>query len=284
MDNAKDRPDADGESSASSSSASRHRHREHRPERRARRSSPSRTAAWARARASSTGDRLLHAVFAGLWFTFGVVGDRIGGRRMLDDRAGPVRDRSARSRPRAHSSSGPISSSLRARRWAWAVLLSCRAHAFDHLQRLQPKGTAQGDRHLGPRRRHRGVVIGPVLGRRAVLPTDVWWGLVFLIKPARHAAGALLVALLAPEPRNPERAWGWTFPGACRSGPSWPWSCWATGSSRAATSASGRTRRCGSDLRRPGGPGRLRRARNPVSAPGPADVCSCSATGRPSSF
>ena len=90
-------------------------------------------------------------VFAGLLFTSGVLGDRIGRRRMLLIGLVAVRPGLAavgvRADPRA-ADRRPRPDGHRRRR-------DHAGHAVDHLQRLRPPGAGPGDRRLGRRGRPR---------------------------------------------------------------------------------------------------------------------------------
>jgi EmrB/QacA subfamily drug resistance transporter len=136
-------------------------------------------------------------MFAGLLFTFGVLGDRIGRRRML-----------------------VIGLLL----FGAASLLSAYARTPDQLiaaravmgfggAAVMPQTLSIISNVFDPRERGRaiaiwaaavgaGIAIGPVLG--GLLLDHFWWGSVFLINVPIVAVGALLVLLIVPESRNPD--------------------------------------------------------------------------------
>ncbi len=135
-------------------------------------------------------------VFAGLLFTFGVVGDRVGRKRML-----------------------MIGLAL----FGLGSLLSAYSHSPDQLiaaravmglggAAVMPQTLSIISNVFEPRERARaigiwasavgiGVAIGPVLG--GLLLAHFWWGSVFLINVPVTVVGALAVLGLVPESRNP---------------------------------------------------------------------------------
>ena len=135
-------------------------------------------------------------VFAGLLFTFGVIGDRVGRKRML--------------------MIGLVLFGL-------GSLLSAYSHSPDQLvaaravmgfggAAVMPQTLSIISNVFEPRERARaigiwasavgiGVAIGPVLG--GVLLAHFWWGSVFLINVPVTVIGAVAVLLLVPESRNP---------------------------------------------------------------------------------
>ncbi len=136
-------------------------------------------------------------VFAGLLFTFGVVGDRIGRKRMLMlgmAAFGLFSLLTAYSRNPEQLIFARAAMGL----GAAAVMpqtLSIISNVFDPAERARAIGiwaTAVGI----------GVAIGPIVG--GVLLAHFWWGSVFLINVPLTAAGVLAIALLVPESRNPE--------------------------------------------------------------------------------
>jgi EmrB/QacA subfamily drug resistance transporter len=135
-------------------------------------------------------------VFAGLLFTAGVLGDRIGRRRILI--AGLVLFALASlTSAYAHTPGQLI--------WARALMgiggaaimpstLSIISNVFDPSERGRAIGLWAGAVGLG-------VAIGPVVG--GLLLQHFWWGSVFLINVPILAAGLVAVAMIVPESRNP---------------------------------------------------------------------------------
>jgi EmrB/QacA subfamily drug resistance transporter len=135
-------------------------------------------------------------VFAGLLFTFGVIGDRIGRKRML-----------------------MIGLTL----FGLGSLFSAYSHSPDQLiaaralmglggAAVMPQTLSIISNVFEPRERARaigiwasavgvGVAIGPVLG--GTLLSHFWWGSVFLINVPVTVLGAVAVLALVPESRNP---------------------------------------------------------------------------------
>src|SRR6185437_4207991 len=135
-------------------------------------------------------------VFAGLLFTFGVIGDRVGRKRMMIVGLGM---------------------------FGLASLLSAYSHTPDQLilaraamglggAAVMPQTLSIISNVFEPRERARaigiwasavgiGVAIGPVLG--GLLLAHFWWGSVFLINVPVTVLGALAVIALVPESRNP---------------------------------------------------------------------------------
>jgi len=135
-------------------------------------------------------------VFAGLLFTFGVIGDRIGRRRMLIAGLVVFGTGSALS---AYSQSPAelIGSRAVMGLGAAAVMpqtLSIIANVFESKER--PKAIGIWATAVGI-----GAGIGPMLG--GVLLARLWWGSVFLINVPVTVLGALAVLALVPESRNP---------------------------------------------------------------------------------
>src|SRR5262245_9865163 len=135
-------------------------------------------------------------VFAGLLFTAGVLGDRIGRRRML--LIGLVLFGLA-------SLASAYAQTPTQLIWARALMgiggaavmpstLSIISNVFDPRERGKAIGAWAGAVGLG-------VAIGPVVG--GALLEKFWWGSVFLINVPIIALALILVTALVPESRNP---------------------------------------------------------------------------------
>jgi EmrB/QacA subfamily drug resistance transporter len=134
--------------------------------------------------------------FAGLLFTFGVIGDRVGRKRML----------------MIGMALFGVSSLLSAYAqtpdqlvWARAAMglggaavmpqtLSIITNVFDARERGRAIAIWAGAVGIG-------IAIGPILG--GLLLDHFWWGSVFLINVPLTAAGVALIALIVPESRSP---------------------------------------------------------------------------------
>ncbi len=136
-------------------------------------------------------------VFAGLLFTFGVLGDRIGRRRMLV--IGLVLFGLA-------SVASAYSESPQQLIWARALMgvgaaaimpstLSIISNVFDPRERAKAIGVWAGAVGLG-------VAIGPVVG--GALLEEFWWGSVFLINVPIILFGLIAVLAIVPESRDPK--------------------------------------------------------------------------------
>jgi EmrB/QacA subfamily drug resistance transporter len=138
-------------------------------------------------------------VFAGLLFTFGVVGDRIGRKRVL--MAGLVLF-GLGSLFSAYSHSPDVLIAARAVMGLGgaAVMpqtLSIIANVFEPGERAKAIGIWTSAVGIG-------VAIGPVLG--GLLLAHFWWGSVFLINVPVTIAGVIASIFLVPESRNPSAA------------------------------------------------------------------------------
>jgi EmrB/QacA subfamily drug resistance transporter len=136
-------------------------------------------------------------VFAGLLFTFGVIGDRVGRKRMLMIGLALFGIGSLLS-AYSHSPDQLILARAAMGLGGAAVMpqtLSIISNVFEPAER--PKAIGIWASAVGI-----GIAIGPVLG--GILLAHFWWGSVFLINVPVTIAGAIAVALLVPESRNPD--------------------------------------------------------------------------------
>ncbi|MET8251571.1 MFS transporter [Micromonospora sp. NPDC005197] len=135
-------------------------------------------------------------VFAGLLFTFGVLGDRAGRKRFLMIGLALFGLASLLS-AYAHSPAQLIAARALMGVGGAAIMpvtLSIISNVFDPRERGRAIGIWAGAVGLA-------VAIGPILG--GTLLEHFWWGSVFLINVPVVVAGVLLVALLVPESRDP---------------------------------------------------------------------------------
>ena len=134
-------------------------------------------------------------VFAGLLFTFGVVGDRIGRKRVL--MAGLILfGLGSLFSAYSHSPDQLIAARAVMGLGGAAVMpqtLSIIANVFEPHERARAIGIWTSAVGIG-------VAIGPVLG--GLLLTHFWWGSVFLINVPVTIAGVVAAMILIPESRN----------------------------------------------------------------------------------
>ncbi|MFD0686789.1 MFS transporter [Actinomadura fibrosa] len=136
-------------------------------------------------------------VFAGMLFTFGVIGDRLGRRRVL---IGGMAVFALASLASAYAQSPDQLIYARALMGLGgaAVMpqtLSIITNVFEPHERARAIGIWAGAVGLA-------VAIGPLTG--GLLLAHFWWGSVFLINVPVITLGIVLMALLVPESRNPE--------------------------------------------------------------------------------
>ncbi len=135
-------------------------------------------------------------VFAGLLFTFGVLGDRIGRKRVLIIGL-IVFGLGSLLSAYSHSPDELIAARAIMGLGGAAVMpqtLSIIANVFEPGERAKAIGIWTSAVGIG-------VAIGPVLG--GLLLTHFWWGSVFLINVPVTIAGAVAALILVPESRNP---------------------------------------------------------------------------------
>src|ERR1700691_4089640 len=135
-------------------------------------------------------------VFARLLFTFGVVGDRIGRKRVLMVGLALFGIGSLLS-AYSHSPDQLIAARAAMGLGGAAVMpqtLSIIANVFEPGERSKAIGIWASAVGIG-------VAIGPVLG--GVLLDHFWWGSVFLINVPVTVVGGIAAAIMVPESRNP---------------------------------------------------------------------------------
>ena len=136
-------------------------------------------------------------VFAGLLFTWGVLGDRVGRRRML--LAGLVMFGLASLASAYAQNSGQLIGARALMGIGGAAVLpatlSIISNVFDPRERGKAIGVWAGSVGLG-------VAIGPVVG--GALLEHFWWGSVFLINVPIVVVGVIAIALIVPESRDPK--------------------------------------------------------------------------------
>ncbi|HEX4661058.1 MAG TPA: MFS transporter [Streptosporangiaceae bacterium] len=136
-------------------------------------------------------------VFAGLLFTFGVLGDRIGRKRMLI----------------AGMALFGLFSLFTAYSRSPDQLIFARAAMGLGAAAVMPQTLSIISNVFEPRERARaigiwalavgiGIAIGPIVG--GLLLAHFWWGSVFLINVPVTAIGVAAIAVLVPESRNPD--------------------------------------------------------------------------------
>jgi DHA2 family multidrug resistance protein-like MFS transporter len=138
-------------------------------------------------------------VFAGLLFTFGVLGDRIGRKRMLV--VGMVLFGLASFVSSYAQSPGQLILARAAMGLGGAAVmpqtLAIIAHVFEPRERGRAIGIWAGAVGIG-------IAVGPITG--GLLLDHFWWGSVFLINVPIVVAGVIGVLLVVPESRSPVRA------------------------------------------------------------------------------
>jgi EmrB/QacA subfamily drug resistance transporter len=135
-------------------------------------------------------------VFAGLLFTFGVIGDRIGRKRMLTFGMAMFGIFSLLT-AYSHSPDQLIWARAAMGLGAAAVMpqtLSIISNVFDPRERARAIGIWAIAVGIG-------VAIGPIVG--GLLLAHFWWGSVFLINVPLTAVGVVAILLLVPESRDP---------------------------------------------------------------------------------
>jgi len=136
-------------------------------------------------------------VFAGLLFTFGVVGDRVGRKRMLMIGLASFGLFSLIT-AYSHTPDQLVWARAAMGLAAAAVMpqtLSIISNVFDPAERPRAIGIWAVAVGIG-------IAIGPIVG--GLLLAHFWWGSVFLINVPFCAASVAAIALLVPESKNPD--------------------------------------------------------------------------------
>jgi EmrB/QacA subfamily drug resistance transporter len=136
-------------------------------------------------------------VFAGLLFTFGVLGDRVGRRRLL--LIGLALFGLSSLASAYAQDAGQLIAARALMGFAAAavmpVTLSIISNVFDPRERARAIGVWAGAVGLG-------VAIGPITG--GFLLEHFWWGSIFLINVPIVVAGIVAAMVLVPESRDPK--------------------------------------------------------------------------------
>jgi EmrB/QacA subfamily drug resistance transporter len=135
-------------------------------------------------------------VFAGLLFTFGVVGDRVGRKRMLMIGMAAFGLFSLLT-AYSHSPAELVWARAAMGLGAAAVMpqtLSIISNVFDPAERPRAIGIWAVAVGIG-------IAVGPIVG--GLLLAHFWWGSVFLINVPFTAASVVAIALWVPESKNP---------------------------------------------------------------------------------
>jgi MFS transporter, DHA2 family, multidrug resistance protein len=137
-------------------------------------------------------------VFAGLLFTFGVLGDRIGRKRMLT--IGMLLFGLASLLSSYAKSPDQLILARAAMGFGGAAVmpqtLSIITNVFEPEERGRAIGVWAGAVGIG-------IAVGPITG--GLLLDHFWWGSVFLINVPIVVAGVIGIAIVVPESRNPIR-------------------------------------------------------------------------------
>jgi EmrB/QacA subfamily drug resistance transporter len=137
-------------------------------------------------------------VFAGLLFTFGVLGDRIGRKRMLI--IGMLLFGLASLVSSYAQTPGQLILARAAMGFGGAAVmpqtLSIITNVFEPEERGRAIGVWAGATGIA-------IAIGPITG--GLLLDHFWWGSVFLINVPIVVVGVLAIAAIIPESRNPKR-------------------------------------------------------------------------------
>ena len=158
-------------------------------------------------------------VFAGLLFTWGVLGDRLGRKKVL--LLGLLLFGIASVASAYAQTPGQLIAARALMGIGGAAVLPATlaiiSNVFDPRERARAIGTWAGAVGLG-------VAVGPVVG--GLLLEHFWWGSVFLINVPVVAAGLVAVLAVVPDSRDPRPR---PAPASCSpaspAGPGWCWRC-----------------------------------------------------------
>jgi EmrB/QacA subfamily drug resistance transporter len=138
-------------------------------------------------------------VFAGLLFTFGVLGDRFGRKRMLQ--IGMVLFGLASLASAYAQDPAQLIAARAAMGLGGAAVMPATLAIISNVFAPQERGKAIGIWAGGV---GLAVAIGPITG--GLLLEHFWWGSVFLINVPVVIVSSVLIALLVPDSRNPDKA------------------------------------------------------------------------------
>ncbi|WP_245966729.1 DHA2 family efflux MFS transporter permease subunit [Sphaerisporangium album] len=138
-------------------------------------------------------------VFAGLLFTFGVLGDRFGRKRMLQ--IGMVLFGLASLASAYAQDPAQLIAARAAMGLGGAAVMPATLAIISNVFAPQERGKAIGIWSGGV---GLAVAIGPITG--GILLEHFWWGSVFLVNVPVVIISSVLIALLVPESRNPDKA------------------------------------------------------------------------------
>jgi MFS transporter, DHA2 family, multidrug resistance protein len=134
--------------------------------------------------------------FAGMLFTFGVLGDRLGRKKIL---TGGLVLFALTSLVSAHAhSAGQLIAARAVMGFAGAAIMATTlpiiTNVFDPRERAKAIGTWAGAVGIG-------VALGPILG--GALLENFWWGSIFMINLPIIAVGLVFVTAIVPDSKNP---------------------------------------------------------------------------------
>jgi EmrB/QacA subfamily drug resistance transporter len=136
-------------------------------------------------------------VFAGLLFTFGVLGDRLGRKKIL---IGGLVLFALTSLVSAYAQSpGQLIAARAVMGMGGAAIMATTlpiiTNVFDPRERAKAIGTWAGAVGIG-------VALGPIVG--GALLENFWWGAIFMINLPIIAVGLVFVSIIVPDSKNPQ--------------------------------------------------------------------------------